>query len=160
MIGLRGALGRPVVARDTAETVGDVQGAVVDVPTRRVVALQVGKGRKAQVVDWASLSGVGPDAVVVLSESALRDPTGDRETAFVRGSLPLLGARVLTDRGDEAGSLDDVEFDEGSGQLVALLAGERRFPASGLHSIGGYAVVVAAGEDGAPDVVTGTALPG
>lgn len=149
MIGLRAALGRPVVARDTAETVGDVQGAVVDASTRRVVALQVGKGRKARVADWTSLSGVGPDAVVVQSESALREPAGDRETAFVRGGLPLLGARVLTDRGDEAGTLDDVEFDEGSGQLVSLVAGDQRFPATGLHSIGAYAVVVSA-DGGAP----------
>ncbi len=144
MIGLRAALGRPVVARDTAETVGDVQGAVVDVPSRRIVALQVGKGRKARVAEWASISGVGPDAVVVQSESVLRDPAGDRETAFVRGGLPLLGAKVLTDRGDEAGSLDDVEFDEDSGRLVALVTGDRRFPAADLHAIGGYAVVVAA----------------
>ena len=150
MIGLRAALGRPVVARDTAETVGDVQGAVVDVATRRVVALQVGKGRKAQVVDWAAISGVGPDAVVVQSESALRDPTGDRETGFVKGALPLLGATVLTDRGDEAGSLDDVEFDESSGAVLDLVAGDRRFPATGLHAIGGYAVVVTAPPVDAP----------
>ena len=147
MTGLRAALGRPVVTRDTAETVGEVQGAVVDVPTRRVMALQVGKGRKARVVDWASLAGVGPDAVVVQSESALRDPAGDREERFLKGDLPLLGARVLTDRGDVAGALDDVEFDESSGRVVALVAGDQRFPASALHAIGGYAVVVAAGAD-------------
>ena len=149
MIGLRAALGRPVVARDTAETVGDVQGAVIDVPTRRVVALQVGKGRKARVVDWTSLSGLGPDAAVIQSGSAIRDPAGDHETGFVRGDLTLLGARVLTDRGDEVGSLDDVEFDEASGLLVALVVGEHRFPAAGLHAIGDYAVVVTA-EGGAP----------
>jgi len=142
--GLRAALGRPVVARDTAETVGDVQGAVVDVVTRRVVALQVGKGRKARVVDWAAVSGVGPDAVVVQSESALRDPVGDRETGFVKGDLPLLGARVLTDRGDEAGALDDVEFDESSGAVLDLVAGDQRFPATGLRAVGSYAVVVTA----------------
>ncbi len=143
MTGLRAVLGRRVVARDSAETIGDVQGAVVDVPTRRLVALQVGKGRKARVVDWGSLSGVGPDAVVVQSESALRDPAGDREQRFVKGELALLGARVLTDRGDVAGSLDDVEFDETTGVVVALVAGDRRFPAPGLHAIGSYAVVVA-----------------
>ncbi|HWC12944.1 MAG TPA: hypothetical protein VG455_17190, partial [Acidimicrobiales bacterium] len=94
MTGLRAALGRRVVARDTAETVGEVQGAVVDVPTLRLVAIQVGKGRKARVVDWSSLSGVGPDAVVVRTESALRPPAGEREEGFVKGGLPLLGARV------------------------------------------------------------------
>ncbi len=142
MTGLRAALGRPVVARDTAETVGDVQGALVDVPNKRIVAFQVGKGRKARLADWSSVSGVGPDAVVVQSESALRDPAGDREERYVKGDLPLLGARVLTDRGDEAGALDDVEFDETTGVLVDLVAGEHRFPATGLHAIGSYAVVV------------------
>lgn len=145
MTGLRAALGRPVVARDTAETVGDVQGALVDVPGRRIVAFQVGKGRKARLADWSSLSGVGPDAVVVQSESALRDPAGEREERYLKGDLPLLGARVLTDRGDEAGALDDVEFDEATGVLVDLVAGEHRFPATGLHAIGSYAVVVASG---------------
>jgi uncharacterized protein YrrD len=154
--GLRAALGRPVITRDTAETVGDVQGAVVDVPTRRVVAFQIGKGRKARVVDWASLSAVGPDAVVVQSESALREPTGEREERFLKGDLSLLGARVLTDRGDVAGSLDDVEFDETSGLLVALVAGERRFPATGLHAIGSFAVVVTA-EDGGSETTAPTA---
>ncbi len=151
MTGLRAALGRPVVARDTAETVGDVQGAVVDVPTRRVMALQVGKGRRARVVDWTSVSGVGPDAVIVQSESALRDPAGDREERFVKAELPLLGARVLTDRGDVAGSLDDLEFDEATGNLVAFVAGDHRFPATALHSIGSYAVVVTAAARPRPD---------
>ena len=150
MTGLRAALGRRVVARDTAETVGDVQGAVVDVPTLRLAALQVGKGRKARVVDWSSLSGVGPDAVVVQSESALRHPAGAREEGFVKGGLPLLGARVLTDRGDMVGSLDDLEFDESSGALLTLVAGEHRFSATGLHAVGSYAVVVAAEDGGAP----------
>ncbi len=145
MTGLRAAVGRPVVARDTAETVGDVQGAVIDVPTRRVVGLQVGKGRKAQVVDWSSLSGFGPDAVVVQGESALREPAGEREEAIVKGDLPLLGARVLTDQGDEAGALDDVEFDETTGVLVDLVAGDNRFRATGLHAIGSYAVVFTSG---------------
>ena len=143
MTGLRATLGRPVVARDTAETVGDVQGAVVDVPSRRIVALQVGKGRKARLVDWASLSGVGPDAVVVLSESALRGPAGEREEGFVKGGLPLLGARVLTDRGDVIGSLDDVEFDEESGSVDTLVAGEHQLAGTDLRAIGSYAVVVA-----------------
>ena len=133
------------MTRDTAETIGAVEGAVVDVPTRRVVAVQIGKGRKARVADWSSLSGVGPDAVVVHSESALREPMGELEERYVKGDLPLLGARVLTDRGDEAGTLDDVEFDESTGALVALVSGDRRFSATGLHAIGGYAVVVAAG---------------
>ena len=141
------ALGRPVVARDTAETVGQLHGVVVDALTRRVVAIQVGKGHKARLADWASLTGFGPDAVVVEGEASLRPPHDDREQRFVKGDLTLLGGRLLSDRGDVLGALDDLELDESTGELVALVAGDRTFAASGLRSVGGYAIVVAEAPD-------------
>lgn len=142
MTSLKDALGRSVVARDTAETLGQLRGAVVDPATRRVVALQVGKGRGARLVDWSALTGVGPDAVVVDTESALREAGEGREERIVKGDIPLLGGRVLTDRGDELGTLDDVELDDSTGEVVALVAGEVTIAAADLRAIGGYAVVV------------------
>jgi uncharacterized protein YrrD len=156
MTSLREAIGRSVVARDTAETVGAIHGAVVDAAAGRIVALQVGKGHKGRLADWGALTGVGPDAVVVESEAGLRPPAGEHEEAVVKGDVPLLGGRVLTERGDELGSLDDVEFDESTGALVALVSGPTSVPAARLRSIGGYAVVVgmqdapAAGDGPAP----------
>lgn len=145
MMSLQAALGRSVVARDTAENIGSLHGAVVDAATRRIVALQVGKGHKGVLADWSALTGVGPDAVVVESEASLRPPAGEREEAVVKGTIALLGARVLTDRGDELGALDDVELDESTGEIVALVAGSTSVPAERLRSIGSYAMVVAAG---------------
>lgn len=145
---LRDTLGSQVVARDTAEPVGDVLGAVVDVGSRHIAALQVGKGHKARLADWSSLSGVGPDATVVESEGALRPPNGEREERVVKGDIALLGGLVLTDRGDALGRLDDVEFDETTGELVALVCGDISVSADRLRSIGSYAVVVGA-DDGA-----------
>jgi len=147
---LRDAMGRGVVARDTAETVGQVHGAVVDVGARRIAALQVGKGHKAQLADWTAITGVGPDAVVIDGQSSLRAAHGEREERIVKGDVPLLGGRVLTDRGDALGALDDVEFDEATGDIVALVCGETSVPGARLRSVGGYAVVVATQEaDGA-----------
>ena len=143
MISLQEALGRKVVARDTAETVGSVTGAVVDAGARRVVAVQIGKGHRARLADWESITGMGPDAVIVESEASLRDPTDGREQAVVKGDVPLLGGRVLSARGDEVGALDDLELDESTGAVLFLVSGETRIPAAGLRSMGGYAVVVA-----------------
>ncbi|MFN2606641.1 MAG: PRC-barrel domain-containing protein [Acidimicrobiales bacterium] len=144
MIRLRDAVGRSVVARDTAETLGSLHGAVVDAPSRRVLALQVGKGHKARLADWAAVTGLGPDAVVVESEGRLREAATEREQRVLKGDVALLGGRVLTDRGDVLGTLDDVEVDEATGDVLALVAGGTTVAADGLRSIGGYAVVVAA----------------
>ena len=155
MTRLREALGQPVVARDTAETLGELHGVVLDATNPRIAAVQVGKGNKARLADWSSVTGVGPDAVVVVGEVSLRPPLGEREEGFVKGDLPVLGGRVLTDRGDSLGALEDVEFHETTGELLALMAGDDTFDGSGLRSVGGYAMVVAAdarrsGSDDAP----------
>jgi len=140
---LREALGRAVVARDTAETVGQIHGAVVDVGSRRIAALQVGKGRKAQMADWDAITGMGPDAVVITGEARLRSGHGDREERIVKGDIDLLGGRVLTDRGDALGPLDDVEFDETTGEILTLICGDTAVAAARLRAVGGFAVVVA-----------------
>ena len=136
------AMGRSVVARDSAETIGAVHGAVVDVASRRIVALQVGKGNKARLADWTSLTGVGPDAAVIDREASLRAPSGDREERVVKGDIALLGGLVLSDRGDALGSLRDVEFDESTGEVITLVCEDTEIAASRLRSVGSYAVVV------------------
>jgi len=145
---LHDAMGRAVVARDTAETVGQVHGAVVDAASHRIVALQVGKGHKGRLADWTAITGVGPDAVVIEGEASLRAVSGEREERILKGDVALLGGRVLTDKGDALGALDDVEFDETTGELLALICGETSVPATRLRSVGGYAVVVATEEPG------------
>ena len=144
MIRLREAVGRRVIARDTAEPVGQLHGIVVDPAGRRVTAVQVGKGHKGRFVDWSAVTGLGPDAVVVDGEASLRAAAGERENQVLKGDLPLLGHRVLSDTGDVLGPLDDVEIDETTGEVVALLTGGETIVASRLRSHGGYAVVVAA----------------
>ncbi len=156
-MGLRDAMGRAVVARDTAETVGQIHGAVVDVGSLRIVALQVGKGHKARLADWSSITGVGPDAAVVDGEASLRAGQGEREERMVKGDIALLGGRVLSDRGDVLGALDDVDFDEETGEIRALVCGGDSIVAARLRSVGGYAVVVAA--EPAPSAHEGAATP-
>ena len=38
------------------ENLGTLQGAVIDVPSRSIVAWQVGKGRRARLVDYAHIT--------------------------------------------------------------------------------------------------------
>ena len=146
----RQAAGRKVVSRASARDLGAVNHLLVDAEQRRIAAVVVGRGRSAQVVDWAHVSGFGRDAVMVSDEAALRSPVDDRERAAADGKLELVGRRALTERGNELGVLDDVTFAPGTGTLETLQIGDRQVPARSLLGSGSYAVILDAGQELSP----------
>jgi sporulation protein YlmC with PRC-barrel domain len=130
------------MSRASANEVGSVGHLLVDAQQRRVAAVVIGNGKKAKLVDWAQVSGFGPDAIMVVDEDALRSPADDRERAATEGSLELVGKRALSERGNELGKIDDVTFDADTGMLEDLLIGDRRVPAGSLLGSGSYAAVL------------------
>ena len=144
MTSLSGLLGLPVVSKTTAEKVGALTAAVVDIDRRQVVAWQVGKGRKAAVVDQRHLSGIGQAAAVVDDESSLREAATPEETETVKGNRILIGARVLSDAGDVIGTVEDAEVDAESGVITAIRTSGPDVAAARLRGFGSYALVVAA----------------
>ncbi|HVC68902.1 MAG TPA: PRC-barrel domain-containing protein [Acidimicrobiales bacterium] len=144
------AAGRKVLSRSSAKEVGVVSHLLVDAQQRRIDAVVVGRGKKAQLVDWAQLSGFGPDAVMVVDEGVLRPPADDRERAAAEGKLELVGKRALSEGGNELGELDDVTFDADSGVLEELLIGVRRVPAGSLLGSGSYAAILDQSQEPSP----------
>jgi uncharacterized protein YrrD len=142
--GFAAADGRRVVSRTSADELGDLAHLVVDTKQSRVTALIVGKGRKALVVDWENVTGFGPDAVMVADESALHPPRDDRERAAADGMLEFVGMRVLSDRGNDLGTIDDVVFDPVTGVIETLVVGDREVPAASLLGVGSFAAIVQA----------------
>jgi sporulation protein YlmC with PRC-barrel domain len=138
----RDCSGRKVISRATAKHLGDVSHFLVDAEQRRVAAVFIGRGKNVRLVEWAQVSGFGPDAVMVADGDSLRPPGDDRERDTAEGKLELVGKRVLSERGNELGKVDDVTFDAGSGALKDLVIGDRRLPAGSLLGIGSYAVVL------------------
>ena len=61
------AKGRKVVSTATAETVGRVDGFVVDPRSRTVLALKVKKAASGDVLPWRQVESFGTDAVTVVS---------------------------------------------------------------------------------------------
>ena len=141
----REVIGQKVLEREQAARIGTVASLIVDCSERRVVALRVRgvKGRK-DLVHWNDVTGAGPDAVVISGVGALREATSERERQARAGGLDFLGKRVLTDRGIEAGTVQDVEFDPGSGALRVLLTTSGPLEADRLRALGSYAVIVRA----------------
>ena len=122
------------MSRGSAEQIGTLRHIVVDATARRIVALHVeGRKKRAQLVDWERIVGFGPDAIMVDSEEALRTPQDPHELQVASGKLDLSGRLVLSDRGNGLGSLSDVEFDESTGALEALVIGQERHDAPGYR---------------------------
>lgn len=136
-------LGLPVVSATTAERLGTVGGLVVDPVGGRIASVRV-NGGPGEFVSWEDLRGVGPDAVVVAADSAIRSGRPGLEERAAAGVADLPGKRVLTDAGADIGTVADVEFDPETGRLTAVLVGDDRLPGDGLRGVGPYAVVVRA----------------
>ncbi len=135
-----GTLGLPVIAKSSAERIGQVKHFVVE--NGRVHALHVEGGKKhGQLVAWSDVSALGDDADV------LREATDDREARALRGELGVLGKRVLDDVGDDLGEVADVVFDPSDGTIMSLLVAGEEIAGERLRGVGSYAVVVAALSD-------------
>jgi len=138
----RNSIGRKIVSRTSARELGAVSHLLVDDQQRQVASIVIGRGKKAQFIDWAQVTGFGPDAVMVTDDSSLRSPADDRERAASEGKLELVGKRTLSELGNELGQVDDVTFDADSGALEHLVIGDRRLPAGSLLGSGSYAAVL------------------
>ena len=141
------ARGRKVISRASAEELGTVSHLVVDVERRRIAGVVVGKRRRARLVDWADVTGFGPDAVLITDEQSLREPSGDADRAAARGHLELLGRGAMSDLGSELGKIDDVIFDPDSGALVTFVVGDHELPGRSLLGAGSFAVILGPDDD-------------
>jgi sporulation protein YlmC with PRC-barrel domain len=141
-VSLRSLLGMKVVSRTTAAGLGEMTGALVDAPSRRIVAWCVGKGRHARIVEHPHLSGVGAAAVVVEDESFLRPPDTDAEKALAKGRLGLISAPLLTVTGNSAGEVYDADLDPATGGLYWLRSATATIPADRLVGYGSFAAVI------------------
>lgn len=138
------AKGRQVVSTATAETVGKIEGFVVDPVAHRLVALRL---HKRQVLRWSDLTAFGADAVTVRTADLVGPADGDLEQLSGKGH-DALGKRVLTSAGDELGKVTDVQFEADTGEITAVVLDDGTVAGTRLLGIGSYAVVVAAEQPG------------
>jgi sporulation protein YlmC with PRC-barrel domain len=137
------ATGRQVVSTTTAATVGKIDEFVVDPRRRAVVAVALKKTEDGTTLAWPNITAFGADAVTVTGADVLTEPTPEI-IALSGKDHQLLGKRVLSTGGDELGKVDDVEFDEETGTITALLLPGGEVAGIQLVGVGSYAVVVQA----------------
>lgn len=139
----RNVEGRKVIASGTAESIGSVKGFVLDAAGRTIESIHVdGHGKRAVILAWPTVQAFGADAVMAATGVEPATIDNDHQKAAVKGVVSMLGSRVLTVDGREIGTVDDVEFDTGSGAVVRVTTDHGPIDAHRLRSLGSYALVV------------------
>ncbi len=130
------ARGLPVLTLDDAQELGAVKALTVDAASGVVTHVRVrGPHRKETVLPWGALHALGPDAVLVRSAAAPAEVPPHHE---------LPGLRILTETGDQVGTVQDVAFEPGTGRLEAVLTAHGDLPPDRLLGLGAHALVVRA----------------
>ncbi|MET7295799.1 PRC-barrel domain-containing protein [Streptomyces griseoloalbus] len=130
--------GLPVLTPGDADRLGVVRALTVDAASGRVTHVRIGRGRlrREAVVAWGALRAVGPDMLIVRS---LRGP------AEVPPHRDLLGSRVLTECGEERGTVLDAAFDPLTARIEVVLTTRGELPADRLLGLGDHALVIRTG---------------
>jgi uncharacterized protein YrrD len=134
---------RDVVNTATATRIARVDGFVVFPGPARVGLLRLGKVSGAgTLLAWGDVQGFGPDAVTVATDAVIRPARDALEQRAEDNDLEILGKRVLTERGMELGTVNDVDFDPDTGSITTLITKTETIAGERLIGLGGYAAVV------------------
>ncbi|MDT0396103.1 MULTISPECIES: PRC-barrel domain-containing protein [Streptomyces] len=130
--------GLPVLTLGDADRVGVVRALTVDAGSGEVTHVRIRRGRmrKEAVVAWDALGAVGPDLLIARPAG---DPSG------VPPHHDLVGSRVLTECGEERGTVLDAAFDPATARIEAVLTTRGELPAGRLLGLGDHALVIRTG---------------
>lgn len=135
------AEGRDVVDTGSASVLGRISDVVIDPRGGSILALRLDRTRDGDTVHWPDVDSFGPDAVTIASRTAVR-PAEGRAAELLAADHKLIGKRALTDAGDGAGRVIDVDFDPATGAVTAVITTDGSVSGDRLIGCGSYAVVV------------------
>ncbi|MFF3516250.1 PRC-barrel domain-containing protein [Streptomyces sp. NPDC002573] len=133
------ARGLPVVTLGEAREIGALASLALDAAAGRITHLRVAgpHGRKETAVAWNALHAVGADAVIVASDVPPDPgPPGQRHE--------VLGILVLSEEGEERGTVQDLVFDPSTGRIDKVVTTLGEVAGDRLLGLGDYALVVRA----------------
>ncbi|MFJ7900107.1 PRC-barrel domain-containing protein [Streptomyces sp. NPDC096198] len=135
------ARGLPVVTLGEARELGVLHSLALDAAAGRITHLRVAglRGRRKETaVAWRALHAMGPDAVLVVSDVPPDPgPPGPRHE--------VLGLRVLSEEGEERGTVQDLVFDPATGRIDKVVTTLGEVGGDRLLGLGDYALVVRSG---------------
>lgn len=119
----RDVVGLPVIDLKEGKGLGRVHSLIVNPISRRVEAIEVGERvllkTKTELLPFAKLRSIGPDAITLTRQEDLVDAQQQPELASLL-EKKLLATRVVTADGSLVGTVDDFSFNPADGNLAEL----------------------------------------
>jgi sporulation protein YlmC with PRC-barrel domain len=145
-----GLKNRPIVSLNGGVKVGEVLDLTLDATNVQISAVLVTGHDGSSVVPYPAVRHIGPDAMTIDDSRIVQAPANHGGIEERRTST-LIGLPVLNQQGTIIGNVDDLEFDEDTGRVTALLIHR-----GGVLGIGGSRDKIAASalRGIGPDMVT------
>ena len=140
-------LNRPVMAVETATELGKVSGFAIDPDTCRMAAVRYGRGSSTRIAKWEILAGIGPDAVMVADHGRIIAPQTPEEELIAKGDRGLLGHRVLSEIGNDLGTVIDFDIDADTAEILHVVTDQMTLDGQVLRRVGPVGAIVTAEVD-------------
>ena len=106
----------PIMDRDTAEEIGQISHLWLDLEAHRVdsITCRAGLSCKTHTFKWWQIDTISKDSLLV----SLPDSQKSQKAA---GTADIVGCKLWTDAGNQAGIIDDYLIDPRNGVVIAYL---------------------------------------
>ncbi len=155
MISGRALIGMPIYSLDRGEEIGEVENLIFDPDRRKVIGFVLEEGglfRSPQVIPFESIESIGSDAIVLKRGAPLDLPPEEVDPKELKESFNLTGKKVLSERGQEIGTVYDLEIDEQTGTVTGIevrrgifqdtAEGKKRIGFDYIQQVGKDAIIV------------------
>lgn len=127
MIKASDSLGKTIVIRDGGREVGKAKDLIIDQAGGKVLGFVISDGlmRGTKVAPWPGVDVIGPDTIILKSDQSVADAKDLPEIKQVLDTKTRIrGLRLQTTAGKDLGKIEDLYFDETTGEVEAYeLAG-------------------------------------
>lgn len=150
-------IGKKVIIKETGEQVSQVEDLLYDPINQEIVGYLVDPGgwfAKAKIILTGDVDVVGHDAVMIKSSEAVTNASDipqDEYANITTRENTLTNTKVITDDGNDVGSISDIYFDPKTGKvnkyevsegIKSVVTGKKTIEAVDVLSIGKDAAVV------------------
>jgi uncharacterized protein YrrD len=156
IIKAKDVVGLQIITKNEGKKIEDISDVIFDPQSNRVVAFTASGGGmfgKDKILLLEDVQNIGPDAVIVESESAVKqsDSVDQKIKSIAKSKNYLSKTKIITEEGKELGKVSNIMFDDTSGQVYEfevsqgfknIQSGKKRVKIDDIVTIGEDATIV------------------
>ena len=120
----RKIISMPVYSINEGHYLGHVKSLVIDAEEKKLIALLVEQrlwGKDEKIVPFTKVQGIGEDVITIDKTLSLERSTNiPRILENLRRQIPVIGIKVMTDKGKTLGKIEEYYINTDNGEIVTL----------------------------------------